>query len=172
MTIERFGAVTMDGWKLTQVGQEINVGDYAPAFAVMGNDWKTVRFENFGGKPALISSILSVNTGICDTEIKRLNSEAGILGAQAQFLTISTDLPCSQAIWCGHNGVQNVKTYADHLDTNFGTTYGVLVKEIRALARAIFVIHGSGKVTYVEYVPEIGQHPKYEEALAALKKLL
>lgn len=171
MAVERFGAVTLKGKPLTLMGPALNIGDRAPAFAVMGNDWKMVRFDHFGGKPTLISSILSVNTGICDAEIKRFNEEAGKLGEKAQFLTISTDLPCSQGIWCGNAGVKNVKTYADHMDTSFGLAYGVLVKEIRALARAVFVIDGGGKVVYVEYVPEIGQHPNYDQALAAIQKL-
>ncbi|MGH7495856.1 MAG: thiol peroxidase [bacterium] len=172
MAVERSGAVTLKGNPLTLVGPEIKVGNQAPAFAVMGNDWKMARFEKFGGKPTLISSILSVNTGICDAEIKRFNEEAGKLGDRAQFLTISTDLPCSQGIWCGNAGVKNVKTYADHMDTDFGKAYGVLAKEIRALSRAIFVVDGGGKVAYVEYVPEIGQHPNYDAALAAIKKLV
>jgi thiol peroxidase len=170
MAVERSGAVTLGGNPMTLVGPQIKVGDKAPAFAVMGNDWKTVRFEKFS-KPTLISSILSVSTGICDAEIKRFNEEAGKLGDRAQFLTISADLPCSLSIWCGNTGVKNVSTYADHMDTNFGKAYGVLVKEIRVLSRAIFVVDGNGKVTYVEYLPEIGQHPNYEPALAAIKKL-
>jgi thiol peroxidase len=120
----------------------------------------------------LISSILSVNTGICDAEIKRFNEEAGKLGEQAQFLTISADLPCSLSIWCGAAGVKNVKTYADHMDTSFGLAYGTLVKEIRVLARAVFVIDKNGVVQHVEYLPEIGQPPDYDKAMTAIKKLI
>jgi len=170
MAVERAAAVTLGGNPLTLVGPAIKVGDKAPGFTVMGNDWKLVRFDNFGGKPALISSILSVNTGICDAEIKRFNEAAGKLGDKAQFFTISTDLPCSQSIWCGNTGVKNVKTYADHMETSFGLAYGTLVKELRILSRAIFVIDKNGAVSYVEYVPEIGQHPDYEHALAAIQK--
>ena len=171
MAVERAGAVKLDGDPLTLLGPEINVGAQAPGFAVMGNDWKIVRFENFGGKPTLISSILSVNTSICDAEIKRFNAEAGKLGDRAQFFILSTDLPCSQGIWCGNAGVKNVKTYADHMDTSFGLAYGVAVKELRALSRAVFVIDAHGKIAYVEYVPEIGQHPNYERALAAITRV-
>ena len=170
MAVERAAAVTLGGKPLTLVGSAIKVGDQAPGFTVMGNDWKSVRFDNFGGKPTLISSILSVNTGICDAEIKRFNDEASKLGDQAQFFTISTDLPCSQSIWCGNTGVKNVKTYADHIDTNFGLAYGTLVKELRILSRAIFVIDKNGLVCYVEYVPEIGRHPNYDQALAAIQQ--
>ncbi len=172
MAMERKGAVTLGGRSLTLVGREIKVGDRAPAFTVIGNDWSTVRFESLGGKPTLISSILSVNTGVCDAEIRRFNQEAGKLGEAARFFTISTDLPCSQAIWCGNAGVQNVKTYADHLDTSFGLAYGTLVKEIRVLSRAIFVVDRNGIVQHVEYVPEIGQHPDYDKAMAAINKLI
>lgn len=171
MAVERSAAVTLDGNPLTLVGREIKVGDKAPGFVVMDNNWKKVRFDHFGRKPTLISSILSVSTGICDAEIRRFNAEAEKLGGQAQFFTISTDLPCSQGIWCGNAGVKNVKTYADHMEASFGTAYGVLLKDLRALSRAIFVIDGTGTVAYVEYVPEIGQHPNYEQALAAIKKL-
>ncbi|NUO83118.1 thiol peroxidase [candidate division KSB1 bacterium] len=170
MAVARAAAVTLGGNPLTLVGPVIKVGDKAPGFTVMGNDWKTVRFDNFGGKPTLISSILSVNTGICDAEIKRFNEEAGKLGDRAQFFTISADLPCSQSIWCGNTGVKNVKTYADHKETSFGLAYGTLVKELRILSRAIFVIDKNGEVSYVEYVPEIGQHPDYDKALAAIQK--
>lgn len=170
MAVERVAATTLGGKPLTLVGPALKVGDKAPDFTVMANDWKLVRFEDFGGKPTLLSSILSVNTGICDAEIKRFNDEAGKLDTRAQFFTISTDLPCSQSIWCGNTGVKNVKTYADHLETSFGLAYGTLVKELRILSRAIFVIDKSGAVSYVEYVPEIGQHPNYEQALAAIQK--
>lgn len=170
MAVERAAATKMGSMSLTLVGPEIKVGDKAPGFTVMGNDWKPVRFDNFGGKPTLISSVLSVNTGICDAEIKRFNEAASKLGDKTQFFTISADLPCSQGIWCGNAGVQNVKTYADHMTTSFGLAYGTLVKELRVLARAVFVIDKNGFVTYVEYVPEIGQHPDYDKALAALKQ--
>lgn len=170
MAIERAAATKMGSMLLTLVGPEIKVGDKAPGFTVMGNDWKTVRFDTFAGKPTLISSVLSVNTGICDAEIKRFNEAASTLGDRAQFLTLSTDLPCSQSIWRGNTGVKNVKTYADHMETGFGLAYGTLVKELRVLARAVFVIDKNGVVTYVEYVPEIGQHPDYDKALAAIKQ--
>lgn len=170
MTVERAAAATLGGKPLTLLGNALKVGDHAPGFTVMGNDWKLVRFDNFGGKPTLLSTILSVNTGICDAEIKRFNEAASALGERAQFFTISTDLPCSQSIWCGNTGVKNVKTYADHLDTNFGLAYGTLVKELRILSRAIFVVDKNGAISYVEYVPEIGQHPNYEHALAAIKQ--
>ncbi len=169
MAVERAAAVTLKGNPLTLVGPAIKVGDRAPGFTVMGNDWRPVRIDSFGGKPTLISSILSVNTGICDAEIKRFNEEASKLGDKAQFFTLSTDLPCSQGIWCGNAGVKNVKTYADHMETSFGLAYGTLVKELRVLARAIFVIDKNGLVSYVEYVPEIGQHPDYDHALAAIQ---
>ncbi|MEK7730112.1 MAG: thiol peroxidase [candidate division KSB1 bacterium] len=172
MAVERVAAVTLDGNPLTLVGPIINVGDKAPGFTVMGNDWRPVRFDNFGGKPTLLSSILSVNTGICDAGIRRLNEGAERLGDQAQYFILSTDLPCSQGIWCGKAGVKNVKTYADHMETSFGLAYGTLVKELRILSRAVFVLDKNGAVSYVEYVPEIGQHPNYDKALAAIQKAL
>jgi thiol peroxidase len=81
------------------------------------------------------------------------------------------DLPFAQARWCGAAGIENVQTLSDHRDTAFGTAYGVLIKELRLLARAIFVVDRDGDVRYVQLVNEVTDEPNYEEVLCAVRKL-
>ena len=171
MSTERHGAVTLKGNPLTLVGPELKVGDRVPAFTLKANDMSDFKSDALKGKPALISTILSVSTSICDAEIKRFNEEAGKLGDQVNFLTVSLDLPFTQNNWCGAAGVKNVKAYSDHFDTSFSVAYGTLVKELRVSSRAIFVADKDGVLQYVEYVPEIGAHPDYDKAIEAVKKL-
>lgn len=119
----------------------------------------------------LISVVPSLDTGVCDAQTRRFNEEAASFGDDVVVLTISMDLPFAQKRWCGANGIENVITLSDHRDASFGEAYGVLMKELRLLARSIFVINEAGEVTYTEYVPEGTNHPDYDRALEALKTL-
>jgi thiol peroxidase len=116
----------------------------------------------------LISVVPSIDTGVCDAQTRRFNEEAAKLD-NVQILTISVDLPFAQKRWCGANGIDNVQMLSDHRDVSFGEAYGVLIKELRLLARAIFVVDSNDQVTYVEYVSEVTDHPNYEAAIEAAK---
>ena len=168
---ERTGMVTMKGNPLTIVGNEVKVGDEAPDFEVLSNDLSPVRFSSLRGKVCIISSVPSLDTPVCDTETRRFNEEAQKLGSDVALLTISMDLPFAQKRWCGAAGVTRVQTLSDHRDASFGTSYGVLIKELRLLARAVFVVDRNGVVQYVQLVKEITQEPDYEPILTAVRKL-
>ncbi len=168
---ERKGLVTIKGNPLTLLGNEVKVGDTAPEFSVVGNDLSSVNLSSFKGKPLIISSVPSLDTPICDMSTRRFNQEATALGNKVTILTISMDLPFTQARWCGAAGVQNVVTLSDHKDASFGIAYGLLIKELRLLARAVFVIDKNGKIQYLQLVPEVAQEPDYDAALDALKKV-
>lgn len=160
--------VTMRGNPVTLVGDEVKVGQKAPDFTVVANDLSEVTLSDTSGV-RLFLSVPSLDTGVCDAEVRRFNQEATSLG-NVKVYTISMDLPFAQSRWCGAAGVENVITLSDHRDASFGTNWGVLIKELRLLARAIFVVDSSNTVTYVEYVPEVSSHPDYEKALAAVKE--
>ncbi len=170
--VERKGLVTFKGNGMTLVGNEIKTGQKVPDFAVKANDGTAFKFSSIRGHPCVIVSILSVDTGICDAEMKRFNEEAVKLGNTIKILVISMDLPYSQKRWCGAAGVSNVQLYSDHQEASFGHAFGVLMKENRCLARTIFVVDKSGKLTYSQIVPEIAQAPNYDEALKAVKAVL
>lgn len=166
---ERKGAVTFKGNAITLVGSEVKAGDKAPDFKVLANDLSEVTLASSKGKTRLISVVPSVDTPVCDLQTKRFNEEAAKLPAGVTVLTVSMDLPFAQKRWCGAAHADKIQTVSDHRDASFGKAYGVLIKELRLLTRAIFVIGADDKVQYAEYVKEVTQHPNYDAALNALK---
>lgn len=160
--------VTFGGAAVTLAGKEIQVGDTAPNFTVLSNDLKEVSLSDYDGKVKLIAAVPSVDTGVCAQETRRFNEEAANL-ENVQVLTISMDLPFAQARWCAAEGIKNLDTLSDHRDASFGESFGALMQENRLLARSIFVLDSNNKVTYVEYVPEVTDHPNYEAAIEAAK---
>ncbi len=167
---DRKGAVTFKGNPLTLVGNEVKVGDRAPDFACVANDLSPATLATFKGKTLLIASVPSLDTGVCDRETHRFNEEASKLGDNIRVLTISMDLPFAQARWCGAAGVERVVTLSDHRDASFGTNWGVLIKELRLDARAVFVVDATGVVRYAQLVKEMTEEPDYAAALDAAKK--
>lgn len=169
---ERVGAVTMKGNPLTLLGEEIKVGDKAPDFTALDNGLAPVEPSSFRGKVLIVCSVPSLDTPVCDIEARRFNEEASKLGPDVAVLVVSMDLPFAQKRWCAAAGVSEVQTLSDHRDASFGAAYGVLIKELRLLARAVFVIDKEGVVQHVELVKEIADEPDYEAALAAAGKLI
>jgi thioredoxin-dependent peroxiredoxin len=166
------GAVTMRGNPLTLTGNEVKVGDKAPVFTALDTGLAPAGLDAFAGKVVVITSVPSLDTPVCDIETRRFNEEAGKLGEGVQVLTLSMDLPFAQKRWCGDAGVKTVKTLSDHKDAAFGLAYGVLIKELRLLARAVFVIDRAGDIKYIQLVKEIGNEPDYDAVLAAVKEIL
>lgn len=120
----------------------------------------------------LISVVPSLDTGPCDAQTRRFNEEATKLGDQVTVLTVSVDLPFAQARWCGATGVDKVVTLSDYKNNSFGEAYGVLIKEYRLDMRAIFVVDTDDTIQYVEILKEMTEAPNYEDAVAAVNKLL
>lgn len=167
---ERPGAHTLKGNPLTLIGPQLNVGDKAPEFAALNQDFKPVKLSESAGRVRLISVVPSLDTGICDAQTKRFNEEAAKSPAVV-ILTVSMDSPFTQKRWCGAAGVDKVQVLSDHRDRFFGPAYGVLIKELGVLARSIFIVDKAGTIRYIEYVPEMASHPNYDAALAKLKTL-
>jgi thiol peroxidase len=168
---ERPGVITMKGNLLTLVGQEVYEGDQAPDFEVVANDLSPFKFSSLRGKVVIVSSVPSLDTPTCNIETRWFNEEAARLGPNVEILTISMDLPFAQKRWCGAAGVDRVKTYSDHRDAAFGLAYGVLIKELRLLARAVFLVDQHGVIRYTQLVKEVANEPNYDEVLQALGKL-
>jgi len=169
---ERTGLVTMKGQSLTLLGNQVRVGQKAPDFEVVANDLTTVRFSSFLGKVCIISSVPSLDTAVCDTMTRRFNAEAGSLGEEVVVITISMDLPFAQDRWCIATDVKNVYTFSDHRSAAFGEAFGVLIKDLRLLARAVFIVDREGIIRYIEIVNELTHEPDYEKALRAAKELV
>ena len=168
---ERTGMITMKGNPLTLMGNEVKVGEMAPDFVVLDNNLSPVKFSSFRGKTCILSSVPSLDTPVCDMETRKFNEEAGQLGPDVAILTVSMDLPFAQKRWCAAAGVDKVQTLSDHRDASFGTSYGVLIKELRLLARAVFLVDRKGIIQYIQLVKEVTKEPDYEAALNTLRKL-
>ncbi|MBA4357274.1 MAG: thiol peroxidase, partial [Desulfovibrio sp.] len=164
------GKVTMRGNPLTLLGPEIKVGDKAPDFSLVTNDMQPVSLADYHGMALALVSVPSLDTPVCAVETRRFNAEAAKLGEGVRILTVSMDLPFAQKRWCGAMGIDKVETLSDHREASFGLNYGVLIKELRLLARAVFVVDRAGLLTYVELVREIADEPYYAGVLAALTK--
>ncbi len=169
---ERTGLVTMKGNPLTLVGNEVKVGQKAPEAELIGNDLSAVKLSSLArGKVCILASVPSLDTSVCDRETRRFNLEAGALGDDVIVLAISMDLPFAQSRWCGAAGVKNVRTLSDYRAAAFGKAYGVLIKELHLLARAVLVLDKLGTIRYIELVKEVASEPNYDAALAAAKEL-
>jgi thiol peroxidase len=160
--------ITFKGNPLHLEGEPVEVGQKAPEFTAVGNDLAPVNLSDHKGKTLIIASVPSLDTGVCSMETKRFNEEAGKLG-DVDVLVVSMDLPFAQKRWCGAEGVENVATVSDYRDAEFGRNYGVLIKELRLLARAVFVVDSDGVIRYIQLVPEMAEEPDYDAVLAAVR---
>lgn len=169
---ERTGLITSKGNPLTLWGEELKVGDKAPDFQVLDNSMQPISLAAFRNKIKIITSVPSLDTPVCSMETRRFNEEAEKLPDQVVILTISMDLPFAQARWCAAAGVEKVKTFSDYRERSFGLAYGVLIKELMLLARAVFIVDDQDIIRYVELVPEITQEPEYDRVINAVQALL
>jgi thiol peroxidase len=173
MTLERFGIIKFKGKDATVLGEDLQPGERAPEFTVQTLEWSPFRgLGDTAGKVRVITALPSLETDVCDRETRRFNLEAAALSKDIVILAISTDLPYTQKRWCGAAGVDQVIVLSDHMSTDFGLKYGVLIKEVRVLRRAVFVVDRSGKLTYVAYMPALGIEPNYAEVLDAARAAL
>lgn len=168
--MEREGVVTMRGAPLTLVGPELRVGMIAPDFEVVDGDYRTVRSSDFKGQVLLISSVPSLDTGVCSLQTKRFNEEAARLPAGVTVLTVSQDLPFAQKRFCEAEKIGRVRVLSDHVSRSFGLDWGLFIKENALLARAVAVVGRDGKVAYLQIVRELSQQPDYDAALAAARE--
>ena len=168
--MERYGAFTWGETPMTVAGRPLEAGDQAPDFTLVANDFSEVSSDDFAGKVRLISAVPSLATGICDAQTHRFNEGAAAFGDDVVVLTVSAEHPLNQKSWCGASGIDQVIVLSDHMGMSFGKAYGTYVLERRVEQRSVFVVDRKGVITYVEYVPVIGQHPDYEAALAAVEE--
>jgi len=169
--VERKGIVTFQGSPLTLLGEEPALGMPAPEFQALDVELKPVGLGSFKGKICVLCSVPSLDTPVCDMETKRFNQEAVNLGQDVEVVVVSMDLPFAQRRWCTGAGVDRVRTVSDHRDASFGLAYGTLIKELRLLTRAVFVVDRNGVLTYSQWVKEITKEPDYEEVLEAIERI-
>lgn len=170
--MERQNAITFQGGPLTLLGNEISVGQSAPDFTAAANDLSPYSLSEDKGKIVVISSVPSLDTPVCDAQTRKFNELAASLSDNVKIVTISMDLPFAQTRWCGAAGVEQVTTVSDYKGADFGNKYGLLIKELYLLARAVLVVDQQGVVQYYQLVPEVTEEPDYDAAIEVVKKLI
>ncbi len=169
--IEPGRTVMLKGKPLILSGPEIKIGQKAPDFKLLTIDLAAVELSQSKEKVRLLSVVHSLDTQVCDLQTQRFEEEAAKF-KNIVIYTISMDLPFAQARYCGAHSIKNLQTLSDHREASFGFAYGVLIEELRLLSRAIFIIDRNDIARYVEYVPEVTQHPDYDKAIESLKNLV
>ncbi|MBI5722538.1 MAG: thiol peroxidase [Planctomycetes bacterium] len=169
--IERKGAVTFKGSPLTLLGPELKCGQAAPDAVLLANDLSEFRLSGLRGKKVVVSTVPSLDTPVCDIETRTFNQKAAAMGGDVTILAVSMDLPFAQARWCGAADVKSVRTLSDHREAALGLACGLLIKELRLLARCVFLIDPAGTVRYVQLVKEISSEPDYEAVCQALARI-
>ena len=170
----RHGAVTFKGNPLTLVGDEVKVGSPAPDFdlcAYESGSMNHIRKADLLGKPAFISVVPSLDTPVCQVQTKTFNTRLAALGDKVHALTVSLDLPFAMNRFCGAEDIKAMRSGSDYMDRTFGKNWGVLIDELKILARAVFVLDAQGVVRYAQVVKEVASEPDYDAALSALEKL-
>jgi thiol peroxidase len=162
---ERRAIVTFKGRPLTLLGSGLSVGQPGPDATLVADDLSEHRISAYRGNVVIISAVPSLDTPVCDLQTRTFNQQAQRLAKDLVVLTVSMDLPFAQRRWCGNSGLTSVVTLSDHRDAAFGLAYGVLIRELRLLARSVFVLDKAGIIRYVQIVPEMTDQPDYAAAL-------
>ncbi|MEX2187080.1 MAG: thiol peroxidase [Pirellulales bacterium] len=170
----RSGAVTFKGAPLTLAGEAVKAGQPAPAFTLHYFDGglKTITPDDLKGKPTILSVVPSLDTPVCQTQTKKFNEQLGALGDKINAVTVSLDLPFAMNRFCGAESIKILRNGSDYMDRSFGQNWGMLIEELKILARGTFVLDKDGKVVYAETVKEVAEEPNYDAAMSALKGLL
>lgn len=163
--------VTLEGEQMTLSGTPLGAGDPIPEFTVVDNDLNPVSSRSMGGGPCVISSVVSLDTPVCDQQARRFNEKAVSLSDELSIYVISMDLPFAQERWCGAEGIERVETLSDHRDASFGREFGLLIEELRLLARATFVVDKNSTIHFADIVDEVTNHPDYDSIFSAVQKV-
>jgi thiol peroxidase len=170
----RSGAVTFKGNPLTLAGEAVKVGQQAPDFTLHyfeAGSMKTIKPADLKGKPTILSVVPSLDTPVCATQTKKFNEQLGSYGDRINAITVSLDLPFAQNRFCGSENIKNIRCASDYQDRTFGKNWGMLIDELKILARGTFVLDKDGKVVYAQQVKEVTEEPDFDAALKALKSV-
>lgn len=173
--MSRSGAVTFKGNPMTLAGNAVSVGQQAPDFKAhrfSDGALQEVTMASLKGKPTIISVVPSLDTPVCQKQTKNFNQQLGAFGDKINAVTMSLDLPFAMNRFCGAEHITNLKNVSDYQERSFGKNWGMLIEELKILARGVYVLDASGKVVYAETVKEVAEEPNYDAALDALRKLV
>ncbi len=166
------GVVTFSGASLHCAGRPLVLGRRASSFSAVDTGLKPAGLGAFAGKVKILTSFPSLDTPVCDLQVKEFNKKAATFSDDVVIVGISCDLPFAQKRFCQANSIDKVTTLSDYQSLSFGSNYGLLIKELKLLARAVVIVDKNDVIRYIQIVPELTQSPDYEEILKALKSIL
>ena len=164
--------ITLDGKPLTLAGKSIKKGNKAPDFTVVSQDMKEVKLSDFAGKVKVITSFPSLDTPVCDLQVKEFNRRASSLSPEVVVIGMSKDLPFALKRFCLANDIKSILVHSDYRYSSFGKNYGLQIKELNLLARAVLIVDKNDVIRYIQIVPEIATPPDYEDAIKNLGEVL
>lgn len=163
-------SVTMNGKEMALEGTFPKTGDKMADFSLRAGDMSVKTAKDYADKVLVVLTVPSIDTPVCDMELQKFNKDAGSLPEDIKIIGVSADLPFAQSRWAAETGIKNVAMLSDYFDMDFAESRGVLMKDIRLLARAVFVYDKNGKLVYEELVKEVTKEPDYAKAIEAAKK--
>ena len=165
------GKVSAQSKPVTLLGQGVEVGQNAPNFKVVDDSFTPVTLDNYQGQAVLLSVVPSLDTGVCSIQTKHFNEKVASEYPSVAMLTLSADLPFAQKRFCKAENIDKVVTLSDSVWHDFGKNYGLIIKDMGLLTRAVFVLDKEHKIVYKQLVDNLSKEPDYDSAIAALKKL-
>ena len=165
------GKVSAQSKPVTLLGQGVEVGQKAPNFKVVDGSFTPVTLDNYQGQAVLLSVVPSLDTGVCSIQTKHFNEKVASEYPSVAMLTLSADLPFAQKRFCKAENIDKVVTLSDSVWRDFGKNYGLIIKDMGLLTRAVFVLDKEHNIVYKQLVDNLSKEPDYDSAIAALKKL-
>ena len=165
------GKVSAQGKPVTLLGQGISIGDSAPNFKVVDDNFIPVTLEDYKGQAVLISVVPSLDTGICSLQTKHFNEKVASQFPSVVMLTISADLPFAQKRFCKAENIDKITTLSDSVWRDFGQKYGLIIKDMGLLTRTVFILDESHNVIYKQLVSSLSTEPEYNSVIEKLKTL-
>lgn len=172
--MSRAAAITFKGNPMTLAGEALEAGQAAPDFTLhfFQDGLQTLTLADLKGKPSILSVVPSLDTGVCQLQTKKFNESLAAMGDAINAVTVSLDLPFAMNRFCGAENIENIRVASDYQDRNFGQNWGMLIEELKLLARGVFVLDADGNIVHAETVGEVTDEPNYDAAIAALNGLL
>lgn len=161
--------ITLHGNATNTNGELPSVGSQAPDFVLTTGDLADVTLADYAGKKKLLNIVPSLDTPTCALSTKKFN-DAAKQHENAVFLTVSADLPFAQGRFCKAENLEVIQSLST-MRSQFSEDYGIKIVDgplAGVTGRAVLVLDEDNKVIHSELVPEIGQEPDYDSALATL----
>lgn len=171
MQNQSINTVTFQGNRMQLVGRRLILNQLAPDFTAVNQELQEVGLSQFGNKIKVITTLVSLDTPVCEAQAREFNRSAAQLAGNTAVILISKDLPFAQSRFCQSHGIDNLMVLSDYKLSSVGINYGLLIKELNLLARAIIILDGNNYVRYLQICPEITAAPDYQDALANLAKI-